>query len=242
MLTFWGTLSEDDISTYAGTLILPSFMAHLERSPFRFAEQSSGAESICLSYTGEGRFEEYQLHPEKHALPLLQSIFPAGRLEQIHFRNGESLWRWSDDFGPDPEAPTMMRLYFWPTHEALPETRFRRFDPKLCHVSVTRMEIWIAAEVVQHYFAEWQQLITNVTDPALPTLEAIAGGFAFHTKKLGGEFTFQNDDSFRDLFRYCGLTKSLEELSTLVRPQFDSPETSISDEGLRFKLASVHST
>ncbi len=276
MLTFWGTLTEEDISAYAGTLILPSFMAHLERSPFRFSEQKYGAggsEPLRLSYTGEGRYEEFFLHPEKHALPLLKSICPNGNLKRIRFRDGEPRWRWSDDFRrsdhgspcDDSESSVggedkpLLRVYFDPAHETLPDGLSRRFDPRQCHVSVTRMEIRISEEVIRNYISTWLSLLehgegnvaegtmpesllsTTPLTASLPEMEAVAGGFQFQSGKLGGEFTLQNDETFRDIFRYCSLAKILEELTPLVRPDLDSPETLVTSEGLRFRLRAVDS-
>lgn len=254
MLTFWGILSEEEISAYAGTLILPSFMAHLERAPFRFGEQASnvdGLQPLKISYVGEGRYEEFFIHPEKHASPILQSVCPNSDPERIRFRQGETLWRWSSDFwnGRDDklesaeQQPTLMRIYFESVAQTLPDDIFHRFDPKQCYVSVTRMEIFLSKEVIREYFSAWLNLLENNSyekrSDVLPEIEAIAGGFVFHGHRLGGEFVLQDNETLRDMFRFCGLAKSLDELSSLVRPDLDAPETEISDDGLRFRLVPV---
>ncbi len=248
-------LSEEDISAYAGMLILPSFMAHLERSPFRFADQTlanDGVQALRLFYTGEGRYEEYELQPDKHALSLLRHVCPNCHLEHLRFRDEEPRWRWSRSFqnsGPamsgGAETAAALRIYFDPGRVSLPVESSRSFDPKQCHVSVTRMEINISRNALQHYVATWLDLWDDhseaVSEKLLPDLDVMAGGFTFHRNKLGGEFTVLNDETLRDLFCYCRLSKTLEELQALVRPDFGSVETSISDEGLHFKLLAVNS-
>ena len=252
MISFYGILSEEDISAYAGTLILPSFMAHLERMPFRFAEQASnvdGLQPLKICYVGDGRLEDFFIHPEKHALSMLAAVCHGLDAKQIRVCKNGTIWRWSHHFGGTPveeneDIPvSRMRVYFESTPRILPSEISIRFDPRHCYVSVTRKELFLAREVVQGYIAAWFDLFSRngneqKTDNPV-VVEPIAGGFAFHNNRFGGELVLQDDEIFTDLLRFCGLGKSLEELSSIIRPDLDSPELEINDDGLRIRLAVI---
>jgi len=67
MISMWALVSAGDVEAYAGTLVLPRYLAHLRLAALCFAAQAAncdGREPLVLTYVGEGRREEFSLAPE----------------------------------------------------------------------------------------------------------------------------------------------------------------------------------
>lgn len=97
MLTFWGNIEETDISAYAATLILPSYMSHLQLTPVRFAAQrpgNTGEQLLTLTYVGPGRIEQFELSPGEHALDLLCATCPGLRRDRVQLPEQGATWLW----------------------------------------------------------------------------------------------------------------------------------------------------
>lgn len=238
MLTFWGLITESDVDAYVSTLLLPSYMSHLQRQPFRFGRPRAAADrqSLLITYHGEGRVEEYEIDAKRHAIGLLKSLCPGIRLEALRIPDAETIWNWSGDYGRDANDSVSMRLYFDPVPQSLPPETVDRFEPARCHVSVSRMEMFIGRPVLERYFAAWIDYLEGTGAGSMPELEAMAGGVRFYGARLGGELSLQDDEMFRDLLRFCGLARSLEEVSGNVRYDMDHAETEIDEDGFRFRL------
>ncbi|MGL4594589.1 MAG: hypothetical protein ACRCUY_07670 [Thermoguttaceae bacterium] len=264
MLTFWGTLSELDIDKYASILILPSYMSHLRRVPFQFdlsQANQNGHEPIVITYQGEGRIEEIRLSPKKHASALLCSICPALQLEQIQIEPCESkaMWQWSRDFGQEQISfrsvpsqlhessmkhlfsPIMMRIYFEPISPEQKSETSHNFKPEIGYVSVSKRELFIGTELIQHYFAAWLEQLTGKSDSSLdplPHVEPVSGGFRFISNQFGGELLLHENATFKNLLHFAKLDQSLRQVAEIVRIPFDSNDVKIDGDGIRFRLQS----
>lgn len=246
MLTFWGLIEEAEIDAYVSTLLLPPYMSHLRRLPFRFDDQPpnpDGFQPLIVTYTGQGRVEEYPIHPEKHAVELLRSLCPAMDPASIRIDENEPIWNWSPSYSlsrdeDENAVESAMRLYFEPAVPMLPVDDSESFDPKQCYVSVSRKEMFLGRPVLNDYFAAWLHRISGENERKHFDLdiELIGGGVTFRDGRLGGQFFLQDDPSFRDLLRFSGLSRTLEDVAGTVRLDLDVSETEIDIDGFRFRL------
>lgn len=245
MLTFWGLIEEADVEAYVSTLLLPEYMSHLTRSPFRFEKQPpnpDGLQPLVVTYTGLGRVEEFSIHPEKHASALLRTICPAMDTNSIRINEDEAIWNWSSSYAlpsDDGEmAGSAMRIHFEPTVSALPAEVSGEFDPNECYVSVSRKEMFLGRSVLNDYFAAWLNRISGENERKRSDLniELIGGGVTFRGERLGGQFFLQDDPDFRELLRFSGLSRTLKDVAETVRLDLDSSETEIDADGFRFRL------
>lgn len=258
MITFWGLLTESDIETYVGGLLLPAYMSYLQRAPFQFEKQPSnpdGRQPLLVTYQGDGRIEDYRIHPKKHAFDLLRSICPGMEAESLLIDEKEPAWHWSPAFSrKQAEAwdfqeptPVSMRIYFKPKRSKLPERNAEspsRFDSEQCYVSISRKEMFIGRNVLRDYFSAWlrhlegsaTETATDGDDPL--EMETICGGMMFQGTRLGGEYILQKGDAFDDLLRYCGLERVLKDVEDNVRLDIETAETEIDEDGFRFYLVS----
>lgn len=245
MLTFWGLLTEEDIDHYIGTVLLPSYMSHLKREPFRFdgpSSENNGCRTLRIQYYGDGRVEEYEIEPENHALKMLQSTGLSLNGESIRISREDPIWNWSsaytrtatDDDDTELSERISLRIYFEPTFEKLGIDATKAFDPRRCHVSVSRKEMFLGREVMQRYFAAWLERLGD--EPGLPEMETGPGGWTFHGIRLGGEFVLQENDIFRDLLCFSGLARTLRSVSDQVRLDLSDAETEQDEDGIRFRL------
>ena len=111
MISLWVVVRESDVEAYAATLLLPSYLAHLQLAPLRLAEQApvrDGREPLVLTYLGDGRLEHYPLDPRQHALGLIRFLARAST-PRIQLPQDDAAWLW-----PDPTHRLAMRVYFWP--------------------------------------------------------------------------------------------------------------------------------
>ncbi len=249
MLTFWALLEEPDIESYVGTLLLPSYMSYLRRSPIRFAEQpltDDPQQPIILTYTGDGRMEEFAVHPKKHAVGLLQSVVSQLDAQTVRIVEDEPIWKWSVDYRNeftefDPTAGPAMRLYFEPICLTLPVVFPERFDAKICYVSVSRRELFIGLPVLQAFCGAWIDHLerkSNRDRHEHPVVKTVSGGIVFQGDRIGGEFLLEDDEPFRNLLRFTGLDRSLKEIAEIAVLDWERSETDIDDDGVRFRLIS----
>lgn len=247
MLTLWGLIEEADVEAYVSTLLLPPYMSHLTRSPFRFDRQPpnpDGLQPLVVTYIGEGRVEEYRIHPEKHAPGLLRTICPAMDLQSIRIEAAEPVWDWSPSYaaadGEDDESDGVaaMRIHFEPVFSTLDRETPGTFDPEECYVSVSRKEMLIGRTVLGAYFAAWIDRISgeNERKHAVSEFELIGGGLTFRDERLGGQFFLQDGPAFRELLRFSGLSRILDDVAGIVRLDLDESETEIDLDGFRFRL------
>lgn len=250
MLTFWGLLTESEIDVYVASLLLPPYLSHLSRVPFRFDLQEDnvdGREPLLVTYLGEGRLEEYRLKPEEHAFGLLKSILPDLDASAIRFSPSGPIWSRGPGrtISTDSDSLTNisgLRVFFETTFSGIDETDTPQFAPPEAYVSVSRQELFISRSTLARYLAAWMDRIAGKNEDeeaiAKPELQLVGGGYSFQGLQLGGEFLLQNDIVFQDLLRFSGLSRALEEIRHLARLDMEAGETEISDDGIRLTLVS----
>ncbi len=249
MLTFWALLEESDVEAFVGTLFLPSYMSYLRRAPLRFSEQPpniDGRQPLTITYLGEGRIEEFAVYPEKHAFELLRSVCPRLDLNSVRISSQESIWNWSVEnrleikpTSAELPQPFLMRLYFEPNNDSLAVDFPPRFDPRSCHISVSRRELLIGRSVLQAYCAAWIERLEGTECRTLPKLQTLSGGVVFQGERIGGEFLLEDDGPFRDLLRFTGLERALKDVAELVSLDLENAEIDVDDDGFRFRLVSA---
>ncbi len=248
MLTFWGLITETEIDVYVASQLLPPYLSHLSRVPFRFDIQSptvTGREPLVVTYLGEGRLEEYRLKPEEHAGGLLKSILPSLDETNIRFSPDGPVWSRNPGLtiSSDPDSMTQidgLRIFFETTFTTIDETDTQQFAPPEAYVSVSRQELFLSKNTLARYLAAWMSRIAGRCDnddhPAKPELQIIGGGYSFQSVQLGGEFLPENDAVFQDLLRFSGLRRALDAIGGMVRLDMETGDTEISEEGLRLSL------
>lgn len=263
MLTFWGNIEEIDISAYAATLILPSYMSHLQLSPFRFAAQRSantGEQPLTLTYTGPGRIEQFDLSPLEHAMDLLCHTCPGLHRDRVQLPKQGAIWSWppasekktsnnlpvvitpGDDASAESNAN--MRLFFRPVVDTLAESiigddaeiKTQSFPPEKAYLSVSRSEIFLHIDVVTAYFRTWLAYLGVPDDTNAMSCRATVCGFLAESPYLTIEATITPNQLFQDLLRFAGLSRWFDELGNDIAPDLDADDTTMTDCGLRVPL------
>ncbi|NQV05754.1 hypothetical protein HQ535_04315 [bacterium] len=244
MISLWVFIREADVEAYAGTLILPSYLSHLQLGPFQFAVQAEncdGQEPLKLTYLGEGRLEEYTLFPEEHALPLIQFVCPDVAPVRIQLPRDDAAWHWASP-ADSPQAgdpAENMRIYFAPTVRTLHGMKPQR-PAEDAYVSVSRGHVFIGRRIVESYLVAWldflgiRQEVTRV-DFATPS-----AGIEFVAGVVGGQMFLSDEVLAEDLMRFAGLEKAWTDLghSLGLDLDFTAPEGSgIFDDGIYIKLS-----
>jgi hypothetical protein len=258
MLTFWGNIEEADIAAYAATLILPSYMSHLQLSPFRFATQqscNSGEQSLTLTYTGPGRIEQFELSARENALELLCHTCPGLQRNRVQLPTQGAIWLWpppksgkmpqsdrpfvtptsTDDI---TESGANMRLFFRPVAETLAaaETPPQSFPPEKAYLSISRGEIFLHTDVITAYFRAWLEYLGMQEPPENVTCRATTCGFIAESPYLTIEATIEPNDIFQDMLQFAGLSRWFGELDGNIAPDLDAEGTTITNHGLLIAL------
>lgn len=213
MLSLWAILTEADIEAYAGTLVLPSYLAHLCLGPFQFAAQATntdGRESLVLTYLGEGRWEEYSLEPDCHTRAMIQFVSPGLREEQILLPKDDACWLWTNEVPAEP----CLRVYFAPIASAL-RTTIAEPVGQAAYVSVSRGHVFLGRSVVEAYVTAWLEHLA-IKPPATFEFGTPGAEIEFRAGSIGGHLVVDDRETVDDLLHFAGLDKTLEQLSPFV--------------------------
>ncbi|MCL2349165.1 MAG: hypothetical protein FWC50_13000 [Planctomycetaceae bacterium] len=261
MLTFFGKIEEADISAYAGTLLLPSYMSHLRLTPFRFANQprqKPGESNLVLTYIGPGRVEEIRLSPKENALELLCYTCRGLLRDKIKLPDHGGIWNvpvmTRNPCPGKPETPVvilpeeedvsdndivpLMRLFFQPVKAELGMTTPIPFAPDKAYFSISRKELFLHRDVIVAYFAAWFNELGLETQSSSQEILCVptSCGYEISTPFIAVEWAIEPDEIFQDVLRFAGLAPGLNEWENSIQLKLDSPETQMTDRGLLVPL------
>jgi len=238
MLSLWAILGERDVEAYAAGLVLPAYLAHLSLSPVKFAAQarnSDGREPLVLVYVGEGRVEEYRLHPEDHALAMIRFVCPGIVPSRVQLPRDDASWHW----GSAGETPEVLRVYFAPTSQALGAVLGRPIGQE-GYVSVSRRQVWVGRPVVEAYVQRWLERLGIESGEARFNFGTPSSGIEFVAGPVGGQMFVDDSVTTEDLLRFAGLDKVIAPLGELVQLDLDSRAEEgcgVFDDGVYLPLA-----
>ena len=261
MLTFFGKIEEADISAYAGTLLLPSYMSHLRLTPFRFANQprqKPGESNLVLTYIGPGRVEEIRLSPKENALELLCYTCRGLQRDKIKLPDHGGIWNMpvasknlhadngetpviilpeEDDVSGDDAVP-LMRIFFQPVKAELGITTHAPFAPDKAYFSISRKELFLHRDVIVAYFAAWFHELGLETQSSAQEILCVptSCGYEISTPFVSAEWAIEPNGIFQDVLRFAGLADWLNEWGDSIQLKLDSPETQMIDRGLLVPL------
>ena len=237
MISLWAVLWERDVEAYVGTLVLPSYLAHLRLAPFRFADQPAncdGQEPLKITYVGEGRVEEYTLAPEEHALPMIRSVCPAIETSRDQLPKDDAVWAWTGTGGPEAHV----RIYFSPTCQTL-GCSIPPPDPQEAYVSVSRGHAFIARPVVQLYVKAWLERLAIDDAGICFDFATPSGTMEFEGSAIGGQMLLDSVTRAADLMRFAGLDRAMSHVAAEIELDLDSPDQDgggICPEGVYIRL------
>lgn len=238
MISLWAVLRESDVEAYAGSLLLPSYLAHLGLAPFKFSQQSKntdGQEPLRLTYCGEGRFEEFVLHPKDHVLAMIRFVCPRIKTSRIRLPQDDARWYWD----PSAEPSQGLRIYFEPTTRSLYGAVALPPSPE-AYVSVSRRHVFIGRPVVESYLKAWLTSLGIDDEAADFDFDTPSGGVEFAAKAVGGQLFLSDDVLAKELTRFAGLDKALAEVNDWVKLDLESARednSGICDNGIYIQLS-----
>jgi hypothetical protein len=236
MLFLWANLTAADVEAYAGSLMLPACLSHLQLAPVRFDQQpknSDGREPLVLTYVGPGRLEEYALLPRDHALPMISSVCPGIVASRIRVPEDDAHWVWNAD-----GDGSSMRIYFAPARPLLGPAASPASDAQ-AYVSVSRGHVFIARGLVEAYLQAWLQRLGIEETVARFDFPTPSGEVEFLAGSVGGQLTLDGLDQAQDLARFAGLGPALGEIREFAQPDLDAGDQGrcgIFEDGVYFPL------
>jgi hypothetical protein len=238
MIALWALLTEEDVEAYAGSLVLPRYLAHLRLESFRFATQSpnrDGRDPLKLLYSGSGRLEEYRLDPTEHAVGMIRFLCPRIDLARIRLPRDDAFWHWSTTAQP----PQPMRVYFAPTTETLSGVPPMRPSEE-AYVSVSRGHVFIGRRVVEEYLKAWFKLL-GIVFSEVECQFGTAIGVEFATGMVGGQFLLDSEATAQDVVRFAGLKTALAHVGESARLDFHNTEgrNGIFEDGIYLPLSKL---
>ncbi len=238
MISLWANLTESDVEAYAATLVLPPYLAHLQLQPFRFAVQEDncdGAEMLQLTYSGDGRMEEYGLEPERHVLSMIRSVCAEIDELRIQLPRDDASWHWA----ASDEADARMRIYFGPTTEVLHQST-TPVPSEEAYVSVSRRHAFIGRAVVESYLKAWLRRLGIEAAEIHCDFETPSAGIEFTAGPVGGQMFLDDNVVAEDLMRFAGLDRALDHIKDFVEIDLDAPEDcGVHQDGIYISLAEL---
>jgi hypothetical protein len=237
MIFLWANLTGADVTAYAGSLMLPAYLAHLQLAPVRFDQQaknSDGREPLVLTYVGQGRLEEYALPPHDHALPMILSVCPGIVASRIRVPEDDAHWVWNAEGDGPP-----MRIYFAPARSQLGSAAAPAGDGR-SYASVSRGHAFIARGAVEAYLQAWLQRLGIAQAATRFDFPTPSGEVEFLAGNVGGQLTLDGLEQAQDLARFAGLGPALDEIRQFVEPDLDAAEGArcgIFEDGIYFPLS-----
>ena len=221
MISLWASFRERDVEAYAGTLVLPSYLAHLSLGPFRLADQAAnrdGREPLMLTYHGEGRLEEYRLDPREHALAMIRFAAAGINPARVQLPQDDAAWHW----GAGDEPREAVRVYFAPTVRALGATLGRPIGQE-GYVSVSRRQVWAGRPVVEAYVKAWLERLGIDAKGAEFEFATPSSGIEFVAGLVGGQMLVDDRMTIEDLLRFAGLDQVVAQVHEFVALDLGSP-------------------
>lgn len=222
MISLWALVTEIDIEAYCSTLVLPDHLSHLRLKPFRFADQPAncdGREPLTVVYTGDGRLEEYRLHPEQHLLALIRFVCPSIDPSRLQLPKDDASWRWTTSEG----VPESMRMFFEPTTRILVNVEARP-AAEASYVSVSRGHVFIDRATVQSYIEACLLQLGVESEEAGFNFGTPSGSIDFTAGPIAGQMFLDGDVAAGDLIRFAGLAPALTHVSNLAQPAPPVPD------------------
>jgi hypothetical protein len=220
MISMWALVSAGDVEAYAGTIVLPRYLAHLRLDAVRFAAQATncdGREPLVLTYLGEGRREEFGLAPEEHALGLIQSVCPGICSARLQLPRNDAQWHWKTQ-----EPCETMRIYFAPATEVLADGAVRAAAAD-AYVSVSQSRLFVGRATVEAYLQAWLAHLGLPAAVLSLDFSTASAGIEFAAGALGGQLLLDDRAALEDLVRFAGLEPILRHVAELVTLDVDAP-------------------
>jgi hypothetical protein len=221
MIALWVFASPADVESYAATLLLPSYLAHLQLQGVQFSTQAvhrTGREPLVLQYRGAGRLEEYRLEPQPHALGLIRFLCPQAQSARLQLPQDDANWFWP----PPGESQQTMRIYFSPAASVLGQSRDRPAASE-AYVSVSRGHVFIGPDILQAYLDAWLRHLGLPVEPLELQCDSASGGIEFSTQRLGGQLFVDTVAMAEDLLRFAGLAPALADVEAVARLDLQQP-------------------
>ena len=247
MISIWAFVTEADVEAYAATLLLPSYLAHLELQPMRFATQAEncdGREPLKLAYAGDGRREEFAIGPDDHALAMIRFVCPDVDPSRVHLPRRDAAWHWGDAAeAPVPSAArdtVKMRIYFAPTAQTLPKQVAATESAPDAYVSVTRGHVFVGRRTVESYVRAWLDCLGIDGTQTEFDFATRSGEIDFAAETAGGQLFVSNEVLVHDLMHFAGLDAALDHVADLVELDLTSSSESPSgvfDDGVYVGLS-----
>ncbi|MDO4576473.1 MAG: hypothetical protein Q4D98_14805 [Planctomycetia bacterium] len=216
MFVFITEILPEQIATYMASVLMPEYLQNLQLEPIVFdlrALNSDGTQPLLLHYSAHGRYEDFELRPEEHLLPLLETTLWGLRCEEITQIPDAVLWTWNAD---------AMTVCFRPRR-----TERGKVGPACGvdegFVSVSRRRIFLSFSLFQRYFAEqYQQIGLEMPEEATVGWDAGVGGVACLGKPVSAQFLLSDAAAVRDILQFSRLDKTLEHVCRWVRVPWEA--------------------
>lgn len=236
MISLWAIVSEKDVESYVGTLLLPAYLSHLRLGPFTFIAQAAnrdGREPLEVTYVGEGRVEEFTLPPSEHALAMIRFVCPGIDADRVQLPQDDASWYWSVHGDPMEE----MKIYLAPTTEAL-NASIGRPVAQEAYVSVSRGHVFLGRAVVEAYIRAWLGRMGVAAEEVSFNFGTPSAGAAFRAGCIGGELCLDDEVTARDLLRFAGLERQLEYVHDYVELDLEAAadDSGIFEDGIYIQL------
>lgn len=247
MQHFWGIIHETDVSSYAGTLILPGYMSYLQLAPFRFAGwfgDKMPGQNLQLTYFATGRIEEFELNSTEHALNLLCHVYETLDRDRITSPASGAHWNWpvtlsqnrhSDEDGSAGSA--IMKIYFEPIQPVINRVSETPFAPEKAYLSFSRKKLFIHQEVIFEYYCQKMadlgySVIQDRFDCSMTSM-----GFLCTDQRITWEWIPEWDVVFNDLLIFSGCRHWIDHLKNDISICGTTIDINLENEGVYIDIS-----
>lgn len=242
MQHYWGIIHETDVSSYAGTLILPEYMSYLQLTPFQFTDQpkdKNPAQNLLLIYSTAGRVEELELNSTEHAVNLLCHVYETLDQNLITLPNSGMHWHWpfflssNDHWDRDvSDNKAVMKIYFEPTCQVLNRASEVPFAPEKAYLSFSRRKLFIHQEVIFEYYRQKMLALGYSVNTDQFDFSMTSLGFICTDQQIAWEWIPEWDDIFNDLLIFSGCRHWIDHLKNVLSINDRTIDINIEKEGV----------
>ncbi|MCR5163358.1 MAG: hypothetical protein K6C40_04995 [Thermoguttaceae bacterium] len=196
-----------EITSYMASHVLSDFYENMRLDKVGLDTDFTngvGNQPLIFTYSLPGRVEDYDMHPEEHAFPMIASRHPDFIPENAQFCQGVPLWSWDSEKIVINIQPK--ELDCEPTGEIV--------DTEDAYVSISRRQVFISFDMIQEFLTlQLAGLGLNLKEVEPITWDVSRNAFICKSGPVSITWVISEPDAFAPLLHFLRLDKMIQSIS-----------------------------
>lgn len=196
-----------EITSYMASHVLSDFYENMRLDNVGLDKtftNGAGKQPLVLTYSLPGRVEDYEMHPEEHAFPMILHHFPCFVPENAQFCEGVPFWTWSKEEITINIQPK--EIDSEPSDEIV--------STQDAYVSISRREVFISFEMIQEFLTlQLARLGLDLKNPQPLRWDVSRNALIYQGEGISFTWIISEPNAFDPLLHFLNLDRIIKSIS-----------------------------